>query len=124
MSWRRRGGNPDANQAPILAYARRRLGVKGTVTTGVGFGFPDNVFGFRGLTILVEVKGPNGKLKPAQEDFIRTWTGGPVLVVDSGEDLFRQLMALDKAVPPVRGLPADFGAAVQAAAVSTATVGD
>lgn len=113
MGWRRRGGNPDANQKDVLAFARKRLGVNGVVTTGVGFGFPDNVFGFHGLTILVEVKGPDGKLKPTQVDFIRNWTGGAVLVVDGPEDLFRQLIDLDKAVPPVRALPADWRKVVE-----------
>ena len=121
--WRRRGGNPDANQKDVLTFARKRLGLRAgnaVVTTGIGYGFPDNVIGFHGMTILVEVKGPDGKLRQSQLDFIATWDGGPVLVVDGPLDLFQQLIDLDKAVPPVRGLPADFRKAVSDALAATA----
>lgn len=130
MGWaRRKFGNPDKNQPDILAFARNRLGVRkdsAVVTTGVGGGFPDTVLGFHGLTVLVEVKGKDGKLSPSQVAFMAAWDGGPVLVVDSAEDLFHQLIDLDRAVPPVRGLPADWRAEVErrvtesAAAESTA----
>lgn len=123
MGWRRRGGHPDANQGDVLKFARKRLGLRkdnAVVTTGIGYGFPDNVFGFHGLTILVEVKGPDGKLRQSQLDFMATWDGGPILVVDGPEDLFQQLIDLDKRTPPVRALPADFGAAVRAALAASA----
>ncbi len=123
MGWRRRGGNPDANQKDVLKFARKRLGLRrdnAVVTTGIGYGFPDNVIGFHGLTVLVEVKGPDGKLRQSQLDFMATWDGGPILVVDGPEDLFRQLIDLDKSVPPVRGLPADFRKAVGDALAATA----
>lgn len=121
---RRRFGNPDANQQDVIAFARKRLGaIRSVVTTVVGGGFPDNVVPFRGLTILVEVKGPKGKLEKSQEDFIRNWDGGPILVVDGPEDLYRQLIALDKLTPPVRGLAEDFRKAVEDAVAATAGPG-
>jgi hypothetical protein len=118
---RKRYGNPDANQADIVKFARRRLHLSRDVnTTVVGGGFPDWVIPWRGLTVLIEIKGKDGKLSKGQRDFIDNWTGGPVLVVDSAEDLFRQLIDLDKAKPPVRDLPPAFGRSVRAALAATA----
>lgn len=47
----------------------------------VGLGFPDLVVGYRGVTYLLEVKGPRGKLRPSQVSFCATWKGAPVIVV-------------------------------------------
>lgn len=78
----RRGGNADQNHADIQAMAER-LGVQVVSTTGVGFNFPDQVWGFEGLTILVEVTNPNVKpskktreRKERQAAFRRWWRGG------------------------------------------------
>lgn len=107
MARRHRYGNPDQNQQGIFDFAAARLGAEVRNTTALGKGFPDGVAAWRGLTVLIEVKRPGGKLRKAQVEFRDIWRriGGPYLVVESGEDLLRQLLALDRQVPPVRGLP-------------------
>ncbi len=106
MGWRtRRYGNPDRNQQTIVDYVR---GLVASVenTTGVGKGFPDLVIGFRRLTVLAEIKrqGRKADLRESQEDFNARWQGGPILLADSGDDLARQLIDLDRRTPPVRGV--------------------
>lgn len=48
---------------------------------------PDLLVGFRGKTLLLEVKDPKTwrgrQLTPGQEEFYRTWNGGQVRVVHS-----------------------------------------
>ena len=51
-----------------------------------GAGVPDLLVGYMGHTLLREVKGPKGKLTPAQRGFFNGWTGCPVVIVRSGED--------------------------------------
>ena len=59
----------------------------------------DLLVGYKGWTVLIEVKaqkGPAGGvahkgLTVAQKDFIRTWTGGQILVVRTLEDAMRGL---------------------------------
>ena len=68
MSWRkRRGGNPDQNNQDLADLARR-LGCQVVITTGVGWDFPDQVWGFEGLTILVEVTNPDVKPSKATRE--------------------------------------------------------
>ncbi len=95
MTWRRRrGGNPDQNNQDIADLARR-LGCTVAITTGVGWDFPDQVWGFGrdrsrgipGITILVEVKGLKKQLKPGQQRFQDSWQGGPVVTVQTGQDV-------------------------------------
>ena len=83
-SWRaaegrmnRRGhcGRTDANQ-PQVVKALRDAGATVAITSMVGDGFPDLVVGFRGETLLIEVKdGSKPKseqaLTPDEEDFRR-----------------------------------------------------
>lgn len=104
---RHRYGNPDANQADIFDFAAKRLDAEVRNTTAVGRGFPDGALGWRGLTILAEVKRPGKKkaLRESQEEFRRQWKGGPILTVESSTDLLEQIVGLDRLVPPVRGLP-------------------
>ena len=49
---------------------------------GIG-GVPDLLVGYAGVTWLLEVKGPRGRLNPDQETFRRDWLGkgGPVATV-------------------------------------------
>lgn len=48
----------------------------------------DLLVGFSGQTFLMEVKDPAGRnrLQPGQAQFIRDWSGGPVVVVRSIEE--------------------------------------
>jgi hypothetical protein len=101
MSWRtRRGGNPDQNNQAIADTARR-FGVQVVMTTGVGFDFPDQVWGFGrdqasgipGVTILVEVTNPNTKgkaqreRKARQQRFRDSWPGGLVVELMTPDDV-------------------------------------
>jgi hypothetical protein len=101
MGWarRRRYGNPDRNQQPIVDLVRA-LPASAENLTGVGGGCPDLLVGFRGHTVLAEVKQPGGKLRPSQEDFRQRWHGGPILLVEDGMTFVQQLIALDAAHPP------------------------
>ena len=59
----------------------------------------DLVVGWRGLTVLFEVKRPPGpcggvskaKLTDEEANFFRDWPGGPLFKVDSSEDVIRCL---------------------------------
>lgn len=105
MTWgKRRGGNPDKNNQDIADLARR-LGAQVVITTGIGWDFPDQVWGFGrdkangipGVTILVEVTNPNTKgtkqreRKKRQQDFRDNWPGGHVAEVHTGDDVIRLL---------------------------------
>ena len=50
-------------------------------------GCPDLLAGYRGLTVLVEVKGAKGKLNALQQDWHDRWTGSPVVVIRSVDDV-------------------------------------
>ena len=76
----------DANQHLIVA-SLRKIGCSVVDTSRIGQGFPDLIVGFRGITILMEVKNEGGKnrLTRQQEDFISKWNGSSVHVVRSEE---------------------------------------
>ena len=81
----RRAARVDANQASIVAAARK-LGFLVLDLSGVGRGCPDLLLGCprtRRL-VLVEVKTPTGKLRPLQAEFAALW---PVTVVREVSDL-------------------------------------
>ncbi len=101
MAWRtRRGGNPDQNNQAIADTARR-FGVQVVMTTGVGYDFPDQVWGFGrdrasgipGVTILVEVTNPKTKgkaqreRKERQQRFRDGWPGGLVVELMTPDDV-------------------------------------
>jgi hypothetical protein len=89
----RRYGKPDSTQAEIVAAAKA-LGASVAVTTAVGRGFPDLIVGYRGQTLLVEVKSPTGALRPSQMAFRETWRGGPFVVIESANGLLAALASL------------------------------
>ena len=49
----------------------------------------DLLIGWRGRTLLVEVKDTHGRLTSLQEDFIRDWQGGAVIVAQNVDDILR-----------------------------------
>ena len=57
------------------------MGASVVDTADVGDGFPDLVVGYQGRTLLLEVKGPQGRLRASQEAFCRRWRGGEYRVV-------------------------------------------
>jgi hypothetical protein len=75
----------DANQQKVIDRFRL-LGASCFATSRVGFSFPDLVIGYRGMTGLVEVKRPKGKLSPGQKRFSDEWRGGTVFVAWSEDD--------------------------------------
>ena len=85
----RRRGRVDANQRAIVA-ALRQIGASVQSLADIGHGCPDLLVGFRGRTLLFEVKdGSKVKsaraLTPDEEAWIGAWEGAPVFVVESVE---------------------------------------
>jgi len=79
----------DANQDQIVA-ALRAMGATVRIVTQ-GNGLPDLLVGFRGMTILMEVKDgqkvPSArKLTPAEQKFFDEWRGGIVAIVNSVDE--------------------------------------
>jgi len=79
----------DANQEQIVA-ALRAMGATVRIVTQ-GNGLPDLLVGFRGMTILMEVKDgqkvPSArKLTPAEQKFFDEWRGGVVAIVNSVDE--------------------------------------
>ncbi len=72
----------DVNQAEIVA-ALRACGYRVLTMHAVGGGFPDLIVAKAGNVWLLEVKAATGRLTPAQERFIETWSGPSVHVVRS-----------------------------------------
>ena len=79
-------GAPDANAAELM-QVYRDLGCSVHDTHAVGFGFPDAVCGWVGVTELVEFKTADGDFTPPQRTFIRDWRGSKVRVVRTREDV-------------------------------------
>lgn len=73
----------------------------------MGGGFPDLVVGYRGVTYLLEVKGPGGKLRPSQVSFFARWRGGPVREVKTRDAALAAIGAAltSNCQPPVRASP-------------------
>jgi hypothetical protein len=94
-----RTGHHDENHADIVA-ALSRLGPEPIDTTKIGAGFPDLVWAFQGMTILLEVKGPDGKLTLPQERFHGEWRGGPLYVIQDVHDIPKLIIAIQR--PSVR----------------------
>ena len=79
----------DANQEQIVT-ALRAMGATVRIVTQ-GNGLPDLLVGFRGVTILMEVKDgqkvPSArKLTPAEQKFFEEWRGGIVAIVNSVDE--------------------------------------
>jgi len=76
----------DTNQREIVT-ALRTAGATVFSLASLGKGVPDLCIGFRGLTILLEIKGPKGKVNPAQAEWHARWGGSPVVVIRSVDDI-------------------------------------
>ena len=79
--WARR---TDHNQVHCVD-ALKKIGCTVIDLSRVGQGCPDLMVGFRGFTILLEIKNVDGrnKLTERQKEWIDTWRGSPVHVVRS-----------------------------------------
>ena len=87
----------DDNQKDIVE-ALRAIGATVRVVTQGG-GIPDLLVGFRGHTVLMEVK--DGRKKPsarklteAEEKFFLEWRGGMLAIVESVDDALALLKGL------------------------------
>ena len=92
------GAKKDANHHEV-ASALEAIGVSVIDTSGLGGGFPDFILGFRGDTLLMELKNPKTSygrrgLNPNQLKWKASWTGGPYAVVDGVEAAIRAVTVL------------------------------
>jgi hypothetical protein len=90
----RRANRIDDNQNDIVAALRKAGATVRIISQGEGI--PDLLVGFRGETILLEVK--DGKKPPsartltdAEQKFFNEWEGGLCMVVKSVEDALEML---------------------------------
>lgn len=101
---RRDGGNPDANQGPLLALARR-LGASVKVTSQVPE-WVDATVGFRGQNLLWEVKRSGWraekkrgrkltKTEEGQAELHTNWQGR-IEIVETPDDVVRALLNADR----------------------------
>ncbi len=85
----RRANRVDANQEQIVS-ALRACGATVRVVT-MGDGVPDLLVGYRGYTLLLEVKDGNKSpsaraLTQAEQKFFDEWTGGLVAIVNNVDE--------------------------------------
>ena len=85
----RRAARVDANQEQVVS-ALRACGATVRIVTQ-GDGLPDLLVGYRGYTLLLELKDgtkpPSArKLTPAEEKFFNEWKGGLLAKVESVDE--------------------------------------
>lgn len=91
----RRAAKIDANQDAVVS-ALRAAGASVQSLAAVGKGVPDLLVGYKGQTLLFEVK--DGKKAPSaqrltddQLTWHGSWRGGPLAVVDGPESALRMI---------------------------------
>jgi hypothetical protein len=90
----RRAARVDENQG-LIVKALRACGATVRIITQ-GDGIPDLLVGYRGHTILMEVKDGNKppsarQLTTAEQIFFDQWTGGKLFIVNSVEEALEVL---------------------------------
>jgi endogenous inhibitor of DNA gyrase (YacG/DUF329 family) len=85
----------DENHKEIVD-AMKAVGASIIDTSRLGQGMPDLIVGFRGQTILLEIKNPKTQygrkgLNANQRKWAEGWTGGPLSIVDSVDAALRVL---------------------------------
>lgn len=103
----RRAAHVDVNQ-PAIVSALRKIGCSVTSLAGVGKGCPDLLVGYRGRTLLVEVKDRHketvgkdgyrrkarpGSLEKSQVAWLAAWVGFPVIVAYDVEEAISAVLA-------------------------------
>ena len=90
-----RRGRIDDNQQTIVNILRT-TGATVVSLSGVGKGVPDLLVGFRGVTLLMEIK--DGKKPPSdrklttdQQKWHAEWRGGALAIVDSADSALRTI---------------------------------
>jgi hypothetical protein len=84
-------GRVDGNQKEIIQKLRE-CGMQAHSIAQVGDGIPDVLVGFRGLTLVLEVKEPGETLTPAECKFLENWPGQHS-VVTSFDDAYAVVTA-------------------------------
>jgi len=82
----------DINQAEIVE-ALRAAGAVVEVTSRMGQGFADLVVGRHGKVVFMEVKTADGKLTPAEREFMERWRGH-YAIVRTPEEALRAVGAI------------------------------
>jgi hypothetical protein len=82
----RRAAKVDRNQSQIVA-ALRKIGASVEPIHAVGGGVPDLLVGFRGRTLLMEVKSEDGTLTDDQARWHLSWRGQKAIVRNVDEAL-------------------------------------
>ena len=99
MAKRTYGAKKDANHQEVVD-AMRALGASVIDTSHMGGGFPDLIVGYRGVTLLMEIKnlktayGRRG-LNRTQVKWKEAWIGGPYNVVTDADGALRALRVLE-----------------------------
>ena len=83
MTYNRHAKQNDGNETEIVEFLRRSGASVAIIGRPV-----DLAIGYRGRTILAEVKNPGarGRLNKGQREFIDEWKGGDVPIIKSVED--------------------------------------
>lgn len=94
----RRAARVDQNQEQIVE-ALRAVGATVQTLAAVGKGVPDLLVGYKGQTLLLEVKDgrkPPSERKLTEDQLVwhRNWNGGPLAVVDGVDSALRMLGVL------------------------------
>lgn len=89
----RRRAKADANQQQIVRELRA-LGMSVRHTHTIGQGFPDLAVGWRGVTLLVELKVDGGRLSADEVEFFEAWRGAAI-VARTSEEIVRWFEAVN-----------------------------
>lgn len=85
----------DKNQSEIFD-AFRKMGCSVLDASKVGQGFPDAVIGYRGMTVLVEIKSSEKeKFTEPQIRFMESWKGSTVSRINDVEGAINLVKFLD-----------------------------
>lgn len=84
----------DNNQLEIVKVFKS-LGATVLNLSAVGKGCPDLLIGYKGISVLVEIKSKTGKFTEPQLKFMEQWQGGAVNRIDSIDGAIRLIKLLD-----------------------------
>lgn len=113
----RRAAKIDANQ-PALVGALRSMGATVEITSSAHDGFPDIVVGYRGVTVLVEIKDGSlapskRKLTPAQIELHNRFAGAITIIETLGQAALL-IQRMRDAADCLTGITWDMGAIAHA----------
>jgi hypothetical protein len=84
----------DENQN-LIKHTFIALGASVLNLSRVGQGCPDLLIGYKGKSVLVEVKSAKGTFTEPQIKFMQNWRGGTVSRIDSVDAAIRLIKMLD-----------------------------